>query len=88
MTPPHRNTSSGRRFLDQIKAGKSIHDIAAVETLSRKQAHKTLEFAFLSLATVQMILKATQPAVLNADWVLKNAIPFDWADRVHVLHIA
>lgn len=83
-----KNIVRGQRFLEEIKGGRNVDDIAIAQTISPKRVQQILEFAFLSPTAVQAVMDANQPEFLNADWVLKNEIPVGWAEQAHLFRNA
>ena len=76
-----RNIALGHQFLANIKAGQSTQEIAEAQGLSTKRVQQILEFAFLSPATVQLVIDATQPDWMTTDWCLTHEIPSEWAEQ-------
>lgn len=68
-------------YLDAVKSGERIIDIAKREGTDKTNIRRRLELAFLSPKLVEMILKGEQPPDLTLDRLIRADIPMDWAEQ-------
>ena len=76
-----RNLATAHKWLELIKSGESIDDVAKQDNTSRRRIQQIIAFAFLAPDIVQMILDGRQPMRLTSEWVLRHALPNDWQDQ-------
>lgn len=76
-----RAIAKAHHYLDEIKAGERIIDIATREGTDKTNIRRRLELAFLSPKLVEMILKGEQPTELTLDRLMKADIPMDWNEQ-------
>ena len=72
---------NAHRYLAQLKAGKSLSDIAADEGKSNTLIRTRIPLALLSPKIQKAILDGIQPLNLTADCILKSSIPISWTDQ-------
>jgi len=82
------NVARARYWLDEIKGGKAISDIAREERRSIKQVQRHLELALLSPKLVQQIVEGTQPPELTSRFLVKNPVVADWDEQHQKFGIA
>ncbi|WP_029041514.1 recombinase family protein [Cucumibacter marinus] len=68
-------------WLDQIKAGKPMHEISAQEGRGQDYVRSRIELAFLSPPLQQQILEGTQPPHLTLDHFIKGKVPISWQEQ-------
>jgi site-specific DNA recombinase len=73
------------RWVDLIKAGNSITDIATSEGRSSSRIRSQVNLVFLSPAIQAAILNGTQPSDLTIRRILKAGIPLDWDEQMQQL---
>ncbi|MAF57591.1 MAG: resolvase [Ponticaulis sp.] len=76
-----RAIAKAHHYLDAVKAGERIIDIATREGTDKTNIRRRLELAFLSPNLVEMILKGEQPTELTLDRLMKADIPMDWKEQ-------
>ncbi len=68
-------------WLDEIRAGKFMHQISSEEGRNEDYVRLRIELAFLSPKLQQQILEGTQPPHLTLAHLTKGRIPLDWQDQ-------
>ncbi len=76
-----RNLATAHKWLNLIRAGRSLDAVCEQEKTSRRRIQQVIKFAFLAPDIVQMIVEGRQPVGLTSEWVLRNALPNDWNDQ-------
>ena len=72
-------------WLDQIRAGTSIVQIAQAESISPEYITHNLDLAFLSPKVLTAIAEGRQPPDLSAKALTRMHIPMDWLEQEAVL---
>lgn len=75
------NIARAHQWLDRIKAGKSLDQIAESESTTRKRVQQTLNYAFLAPDIVRDILTGKQPIGLTSTWIATHELPINWEDQ-------
>ena len=75
------NVARGNAWLEQIKAGKTIAEIADSEGTARRRVQQVLECAFLAPDITRDILAGKQPIGLTSTWILTHRLPISWDDQ-------
>ena len=68
-------------WLFEIKAGRSVVDLANGRNTSDAPIRKRLPLAFLSPKIVAAVLEGTQPVDLTLKKLMARQIPLDWAEQ-------
>lgn len=68
-------------WLDDLKSGVSITELAKREQVSQRYLRSRLQMAFLSPTIMSAILEGRQPAHLTTETFVRTAIPLDWAEQ-------
>ncbi len=68
-------------WLDELRAGKPMHQISIEEGRNENYVRLRIELAFLSPKLQQQILDGTQPPHLTLAHLTKGKIPLDWQDQ-------
>ena len=75
------NIARAHAWLNRIKTGDTIRDIASYEYTSAKRVQETLEYAFLAPDIVRDVLAGNQPLGLTSTWIATHKIPACWSDQ-------
>lgn len=68
-------------WLDSLKSGVSITELAKREQVSQRYLRSRLQMAFLSPTIMSAILEGRQPAHLTTETFVRTDIPLDWAEQ-------
>lgn len=80
-TTPLSESCGSVAWLDAIKGGKTITDVAAEVGVSPAFVRVRLSLAFLSPGIVAAILAGTQPADLTLERLVREKIPLNWLEQ-------
>jgi hypothetical protein len=75
------NVARAYAWLEQIKAGTTIVEIADAEGTARRRVQQVLEFAFLAPDITRDILAGTQPIGLTSTWIMTHRLPLSWDEQ-------
>ena len=75
------NVARGHAWLEQIKAGKTIAEIAEAEGNTSRRVQQTLDFAFLAPDITRDILAGKQPMGLTSTWIATHSLPISWDEQ-------
>lgn len=70
--------AKAHHYLDAVKDGEMINDIAKREGTDKTNIRRLLNLAFLSPKLTEMILRGEQPAELTLERLTKSDIPMSW----------
>ena len=73
-----RAIAKAHHYLDAVKAGEMIIDIAKRDGTDKTNVRRLLQLAFISPNLVEMILQREQPTELTLDRLMKADIPMEW----------
>ena len=73
--------AGGESWLDRIKSGVTIYDLAGGAMTTQKPPEHTLVYAFLAPALVRYFLAGKQPIGLTTTWIATHAIPDAWDEQ-------
>lgn len=68
-------------WLDDLKSGVSITELAKREQVSQRYLRSRLQMAFLSPTIMSAILEGQQPTHLTTETFVRTDIPLDWAEQ-------
>ena len=68
-------------WLDRIKAGEALIDIATDENISAEYVTHNLDLAFLSPKFLSAVIDGKQPPELTTTALTNVAIPADWVKQ-------
>lgn len=68
-------------WLDDLKSGVSITELAKREQVSQRYLRSRLQMAFLSPTIMSAILEGRQPAHLTTETFVRTDIPLNWAEQ-------
>tara|TARA_B100000678_G_scaffold291620_1_gene309905 strand:- start:3518 stop:5122 length:1605 start_codon:yes stop_codon:yes gene_type:complete len=83
-----RAIAKAHYYLDAVKAGERIIDIAKREGTDKTNIRRRLELAFLSPKLVEMILEGEQPTELTLDRLIRADIPMDWKEQNAIIRLS
>lgn len=69
------------QWLDRIKSGETLDQIAHSENTTKKRIQQTLNFAFLAPDIVRDIVAGKQPIGLISTWITKHEFPICWHEQ-------
>lgn len=72
-------------WLDQIKAGASIREVAEREGVMPEYVSNNIDAAFLSPRILKAIMDGRQPPELPATRLFRISLPVLWADQEQIL---
>jgi len=75
------NVARAYAWLEQIKAGTTIVEIADAEGTARRRVQQVLEFAFLAPDITRDILAGTQPIGFTSTWIMTHRLPISWDEQ-------
>ena len=73
--------SKAEVWVDQLKAGLSLSDIADQQNCSESFIRKRIALAFLSPEIKSAILEGRQPVDLSLEKLTRSRIPMGWSDQ-------
>ena len=71
-------------WLDDLKAGTSITELADRESVSQRYLRSRLQMAFLSPTIMTAILEGLQPPHLTTEKFVRADIPLDWEEQARL----
>lgn len=74
-------------WIDQMKAGRTITEIAEAEGISSEFLTKNINAGLLSPAILNAIAEGRQPPHLTAKMLTEMRLPELWADQPDILQI-
>lgn len=80
-----RNIAKANQWLDEIKSGKTLDEIASVEKTSKRRVQQVTEWALLAPDIVRMIVEGRQPVGFTSNWLMRHNIPNDWCEQRKVI---
>lgn len=80
-----RNIAKANHWLDEIKSGKTLDEIASVEKTSKRRVQQVTEWALLAPDIVRMIVEGRHPVGLTSNWLMRHKIPNDWCEQRKVI---
>ena len=75
------NIARAHDWLERIKNGEALNEIACAEATTTKRVQQILEFAFLAPDIVREVLAGNQPLGLTTTWIATHTIPTDWVEQ-------
>lgn len=83
-----RAVATAHAWLDEIRAGTSMADIARRQSCTPRYIAQRIQLAFLSPAITSAILAGRQPPELTLTDLVAKGFPADWDDQWRVLGFA
>lgn len=72
------NIARSHQWLDRIKNGATLDQIADSENTTKKRVQQTLNFAFLAPDIVRDVIAGKQPIGLTSTWISTHELPICW----------
>ena len=80
-----KNIAKAHDWYQQIKAGKSLSDIAAASNTSNQRVQQMIELAFLAPNLLKDVLNGKQPSGFSSNWFKRHGLPINWQDQRDLL---
>ena len=80
-----RNIAKAHQWYQEIKAGKTLSEIAKANGTSNHRIQQMIELAFLAPNIVKDILDGQQPTGFTSNWFAKHSLPIKWQDQRDLL---
>ena len=75
------NIARSHQWLDRIKNGEALDQIADSENTTRKRVQQTLNFAFIAPDIVRDIVAGKQSIGLTSTWIATHELPICWDEQ-------
>jgi DNA invertase Pin-like site-specific DNA recombinase len=76
-----QNIAKAYEWYQQVKAGKTLSDVARENNTSSRRIQQMIELAFLAPDITNMILQGNQPLGLTSEWCKQHPLPGNWQDQ-------
>ena len=76
-----RNIAKAHLWFEQIKAGRTLSEIARSEATTNGRIYQLIDLAFLAPDIVRDVLDGRQPLGFTSDWCVRHTLPVDWPDQ-------
>ena len=76
-----QNIAKAHDWYQQVKAGKTLSDVARANNTSSRRIQQMIELAFLAPDITNMILQGNQPLGLTSEWCKQHPLPGDWQEQ-------
>ena len=76
-----RNIAKAHLWFAQIKAGKTLSEIAKAEGTTKGRIYQLIDLAFLAPDIIREVLDGKQPLGFTSDWCVRHSLPDDWQDQ-------
>ena len=76
-----RNIAKAHLWFEQIKAGRSLSEIAKAEGTTNGRIYQLINLAFLAPDIIRDVLDDQQPLGLTSDWCVRHTLPTKWQDQ-------
>ena len=80
-----KNIAKAHDWYQQIKAGKTLSEIAKVSNTSNHRVQQMIELAFLAPNIVNDVLDGKQSIGFTSNWSRRHGLPIDWQDQRDLL---
>ena len=80
-----KNIAKAHQWYQQIKAGKTLSEIAAASDTSNQRVQQMIELAFLAPNLVKDVLAGQQPSGFTSNWFRNHRLPINWQDQRDLL---
>ncbi len=80
-----KNIARAHDWYQQIKAGKTLSEIATASNTSNHRVQQMIELAFLAPNIVNDVLDGKQPTGFTSNWFRRHGLPIDWQDQRDLL---
>lgn len=76
-----RNIAKAHLWFEQIKAGKTLSEIAKAEATTNGRLYQLIDLAFLAPDIIRDALDGKHPLRFTSDWCVRHTLPADWQDQ-------
>lgn len=76
-----RKIAKAHLWFEQIKAGKTLSEIAKAEGTTNGRLYQLIDLAFLAPDIIRDVLDGKQPVGFTSDWCVRHSLPVDWEDQ-------
>jgi len=76
-----RNIAKAYLWFEQIKAGRTLSEIAKAEGTTNGRIYQLIDLAFLAPDIIRDVLDGKQPLGFTSDWCVRHAMPGNWTDQ-------
>ena len=76
-----RNIARAHLWFEQIKAGRTLSDIAKAEGTTNGRIYQLIDLAFLAPDIIRDVLSGKQPLGFTSDWCVRHSLPANWQDQ-------
>ncbi|MFK7879199.1 recombinase family protein [Roseobacter sp.] len=76
-----RNIAKAHLWFGQIKAGRTLSEIAKAEGTTNGRIYQLINLAFLAPDIIRDVLDGQQPLGLTSDWCVRHTLPTSWQDQ-------
>ena len=73
--------AKAHRWFEQIRAGKTLSQIAKAEGTSNGRLYQLINLAFLAPDIIRDVLDGKQPLGLTSDWCVRHTLLSNWQDQ-------
>ena len=79
------NIAKAHHWYEQIKAGKTLSEIAKNENTTNGRISHLIGMAFLTPDIIREVLEGKQPIGFTSDWFVRHEMPSDWTTQRKLL---
>ena len=76
-----KNIAKAHQWYQQIKAGKTLSEIAKVDGTNNRRVQQMIDLALLAPDIVRDVLNGNGPIGLSSDWCMRHVLPADWSEQ-------
>lgn len=76
-----KNIAKAYDWYQQIKAGKTLSEIAKVDGTNNRRVQQMIDLALLAPDIVRDVLNGNGPIGLTSDWCMRHVLPADWSEQ-------
>lgn len=80
-----RNVAKAHAWFVQLKAGKTVAELAQASDTSPRRIQQIMELAFLAPDIVRDVLEGKQPLGFTSKWCSRHNLPSDWSEQRQLL---
>ncbi|WP_187432279.1 recombinase family protein [Roseobacter fucihabitans] len=76
-----QNIAKAHLWFEQIKAGRTLSEIAKAEGTTNGRIYQLIDLAFLAPDIIRDVLDGKQALGLTSDWCVRHKLPTNWQDQ-------
>ena len=76
-----QNIAKAHLWFEQIKAGRTLSEIAKAEGTTNGRLYQVINLAFLAPDIIRDVFDGKQPLGLTSDWCVRHTLPSNWQDQ-------